>query len=347
MVVIPFGNEYGRRPIYLLGNLVAAITNVVAGYCSTWTGLMVTRGFNGLGAGSVMAMGAATICDMYFVHQRGTYMGIYTLALTSGAHVGISKQVTSKDTSNNRLQIAPLLGGFIAQSIGWRACFFIPGYIQLGTFVMTIFCLPETRYSPTYSASTTYLEQSYLQNLMFKKSKVPARRPRVRDFTRPFEMLKMASVFLPAVLYMACFGYGTVLFALTGAKLFTELYGFSTAQTGLMLSIPLLIGGVTGELNAGWVTDWLSNRHAQRNNGDRLPEARLTAIFGAILLPVGVIIEGVCLSHSKTASWVGSAFGMGIANMGLQIATTTIYAYTTDVSSVHPAYILRTRKYIC
>jgi MFS family permease len=135
---------------------------------------------------------------------------------------------------------------------------------------------------------------------------------------------------------MACFGYGTVLFALTGAKLFTELYGFSTAQTGLMLSIPLLIGGVTGELNAGWVTDWLSNRHAQRNNGDRLPEARLTAIFGAILLPVGVIIEGVCLSHSKTASWVGSAFGMGIANMGLQIATTTIYTYATDVSSVHP-----------
>ncbi|KAJ5160603.1 uncharacterized protein N7482_007607 [Penicillium canariense] len=316
LAVVPFANAYGRRPVYLLGNLIAAITNIIAGYCDTWAGIMITRVFNGLGAGAVIAMGAATICDLYFVHQRGVYMGIYTLALTSGAHV------------------APLLGGFIAQSLGWRSCFYIPGYIQLGTFVLTLFSLPETRYSAAHrSDSTPYLEQTYFQNLVFKRSKAPGRRPNLRDFYRPFEMLKLVAILCPAVLYMACFGYGTVLFALTGAKLFTTLYGFTTAQTGLMLSIPLLLGGITGEFSAGWVTDWLSNRHAKRNNGDRLPEARLTAIYGALFVPVGVIIEGVCLSHSETVSWVGSAFGMGIANMGLQIATTTIYAYATDVSS--------------
>ncbi|KAJ5518363.1 hypothetical protein N7453_000785 [Penicillium expansum] len=143
-------------------------------------------------------------------------------------------------------------------------------------------------------------------------------------------MLRFVAILIPATLYMACFGYGTVLFALTGASLFTKLYGFTTAETGLILSIPLLIGGGIGELSAGWVTDWLSNRHAQRHNGERLPESRLTAIWGALLIPIGLIIEGVCLSHADTVSWVGSAFGMGIANMGLQIATTTIYAYTTD-----------------
>ncbi|QKX54959.1 uncharacterized protein TRUGW13939_02049 [Talaromyces rugulosus] len=185
LVVAPFANAYGRRPVYLLGNLLAAITNIIAGYCDTWEGVMITRAFNGLGAGAVISMGAATICDLYFVHQRG-------------------------------------------------------------------------------------------------------------------------------------------------ANFFTELYGFTTAQTGLMLSIPLLIGGGAGELSAGWVTDWLSNRHAQRHNGERLPEARLTAIWAALLVPIGVIIEGVCLSHTDTISWIGSAFGMGIANFGLQIATTTIYAYLTD-----------------
>ena len=131
---------------------------------------------------------------------------------------------------------------------------------------------------------------------------------------------------------MTCFGYGSVLFALTGAKLFTEFYGFSTLQTGLMLSVPLLLGGIIGELCAGWVTDWLSNRHAQRNSGERLPEARLTAIWGTLLVPVGIVLEGVCLEYSSEVHWVGSAFGMGLAHMGLQIATTTIYAYTTDVS---------------
>lgn len=173
-----------------------------------------------------------------------------------------------------------------------------------------------------------------MQNIMFIRSKVPGRRPQIRDFTRPFEMLKFVAILIPATFYMACFGYGTVIFALTGASLFTELYGFTTAQTGLILSIPLLVGGGTGELGAGWVTDWLSNRHAQRHGGERLPEARLTAIWGALLIPIGLIIEGVCLSHADTVSWVGSAFGMGIANMGLQIATTTIYAYATDVSDV-------------
>lgn len=173
-----------------------------------------------------------------------------------------------------------------------------------------------------------------MQNIMFLRSKVPGGRPKIQDFTRPFKMLRFVAILIPATLYMACFGYGTVLFALTGASLFTKLYGFTTAETGLILSIPLLIGGGIGELSAGWVTDWLSNRHAQRHNGERLPESRLTAIWGALLIPIGLIIEGVCLSHADTVSWVGSAFGMGIANMGLQIATTTIYAYTTDVSQI-------------
>lgn len=141
------------------------------------------------------------------------------------------------------------------------------------------------------------------------------------------------AVLLPAALYMTCFGYGTVLFALTGANFFSKLYGFTTPQTGLMLSVPLITGGVLGEFGAGWVTDWLSNRYAVRHNGERLPEARLPAIWGSILIPIGLIVDGVCLAHSETVGWVGSAFGMGLSNMGLQIATTTIYAYTTEVGS--------------
>lgn len=51
---------------------------------------MVTRALNGLAAGSVIAVGAAAICDLYFTHQRGLYMGIYTLCLTNGPHVRIA-----------------------------------------------------------------------------------------------------------------------------------------------------------------------------------------------------------------------------------------------------------------
>lgn len=146
-------------------------------------------------------------------------------------------------------------------------------------------------------------------------------------------MLKFLLVGIPGTYYMTAFGYGSVIFATTGSQLFREFYGFTVSQTGLMLSIPLLIGCLIGEANAGWLIDWMVVKHAKKNNGEKSPEARLNALWFGLLVPIGLIIEGVCLTHHRTVSWVGSAFGMGIANLGLQAATTVTYAYTTDVGS--------------
>ena len=80
--------------------------------------------------------------------------------------------------------------------------------------------------------------------------------------------------------------------------------------------------------------------------GKRTPEPRLDALWLALLVPIGIIVDGVglpspnscsrtdafqvCVSHSKTSSWVGSAFGLGLANFGVQVAGTVTYTYTTD-----------------
>jgi MFS family permease len=61
--------------------------NIAAGYCNTWAGMMITRAIMGVAAGSTVAIGAATICDLYFQHERGLYIGIYTFFLTNGPHV--------------------------------------------------------------------------------------------------------------------------------------------------------------------------------------------------------------------------------------------------------------------
>ena len=153
-------------------------------------------------------------------------------------------------------------------------------------------------------------------------------------------MLKYISILIPGLYYMISFGYGTVLFAATGSSLFAKFYHLNVAQTGLLLSIPLLIGCLIGELNAGWVTDYMVYRYAKKNDGVRKPETRLDAIWPALLLPIGVIIDGVCLTHYKTVGWVGAAFGMGIACLGLQVATTVVYAYCTDVSHLTPSPLI-------
>jgi hypothetical protein len=67
----------------------------------------------------------------------------------------------------------------------------------------------------------------------------------------------------------------------------------------------------------------------RKHNGTPYPEARLTATLpGAFLLPLGIIIEGVCLG-SRT-HWSGPVLGIGIAAFGLQIVSTNIYAYLAD-----------------
>ena len=108
LFIAPLSNVYGRRPIYLAGNALAGLTNVIAGNTDKWNTILITRVFNGLGAGSTVAIGAATICDMYFMHERGVYMGIYAFFLTNGPH------------------FASLIGGFIAQSLSWQWCFSVP-----------------------------------------------------------------------------------------------------------------------------------------------------------------------------------------------------------------------------
>jgi hypothetical protein len=145
--------------------------------------------------------------------------------------------------------------------------------------------------------------------LTFRNHALPRRKLKAIDFWRNLYMLKYLAITLPGLYYMTAFGYGSVLFATTGSLLFKEFYDFSVAQTGLMLSIPLLVGCIIGEANAGWLTDWMVMRYAKKNDGVKMPEARLDALWFGLLVPIGVIIEGVCLSHFETVSWVGAAFG--------------------------------------
>ncbi|KAL1839601.1 hypothetical protein VTK73DRAFT_4003 [Phialemonium thermophilum] len=51
-------------------------------------------------------------------------------------------------------------------------------------------------------------------------------------------------------------------------------------------------------------------------------------IPATILLPLGTIVEGVCLE--RETHWIGVAMGIAIASTGLQIATTGVYTYTAE-----------------
>lgn len=98
---IPFANKYGRRPIYLGTTLLGFASILGCAYTQTFGQLIAARVFNGFFP-VAFTLGAATVVDLFFYHQRGRAMGFFTITMTNGSH------------------LAPIVGGLIGQYLGWR-----------------------------------------------------------------------------------------------------------------------------------------------------------------------------------------------------------------------------------
>lgn len=98
----PIANVYGRRPVYLISVAACIALLVASGRARTYAELMAFRALNGFFGGVPLGLGSATVCDMYFEHERGRYLGIYTLSLITGGH------------------LAPVIGGYIERDLQWR-----------------------------------------------------------------------------------------------------------------------------------------------------------------------------------------------------------------------------------
>ena len=179
-------------------------------------------------------------------------------------------------------------------------------------------------------------------------------------------MLKYPSILFPTIYYSIAFGAGSVLFAVTGSAAFGSIYKFvslpvrpipqqsfntnqaqDTVGVGLAIGLPTFIGTLIGELSAGPVSDRLLYNYRKKHGGEARPEARLQATWpGVFLLPIGIVIEGVCFQY-KT-HYMGPILGIGISAFGLQIVSTNIYAYVTDVSSLlFPSFVDENRRAFC
>lgn len=238
----------------------------------------------------------------------------------------------------NGAHVAALAGGPIAKYIGWRWCYWIPAIIFGINWLVLLFCLPETLYHRDNARGISHQKNdSWLQLFTFNRAQVK-RNVQLWDFTHTFHMLRYPSVLLPAFYYSIAFGLGSVLFAVTGSAAFGGIYHFDTVGVGLCIGLSTFIGTLIGEMAAGPVSDRLLYLYTKQHGGVPKPEARLQATWpGFVLLPAGVIIEGVCFQY-KT-HYMGPVMGIGIAAFGLQMLTTNIYAYMTDVCS--------TSYYVC
>jgi len=120
------GDRFGQKTIFMIGMAVFTLASLGCGLSTTITALILMRVVQGIGAALMTPQTQAMIVRLFPPSKRGAPMGLW------GAVSGVA------------MLIAPLLGGFLVDHIGWEAIFLInvpigvAGLILAGVFVPSL-----------------------------------------------------------------------------------------------------------------------------------------------------------------------------------------------------------------
>ena len=103
------GDRYSRKMLLAGGVGLWSLATVGAAFSADFYHMFFWRALLGLGEASYGVIAPALIADLFPIKQRGRAMGVYYLALPVGTALGY------------------ILGGKIADTLGWQAVFFVVG----------------------------------------------------------------------------------------------------------------------------------------------------------------------------------------------------------------------------
>jgi multidrug resistance protein len=122
----PLSDTYGRRPVYLAAMVITLISSIACAVAKSYGVQVFTRMLQGFGASGAIAVGAGSIADVFFLHERGLYNGIWIAITQSGPF------------------ISPMILGAVIEETDWRWSYWVMA-IFAGIFLILLFCcLPET-----------------------------------------------------------------------------------------------------------------------------------------------------------------------------------------------------------
>lgn len=340
-ILVPFSHKFGKRPVYLVASALVLST-------ASWQSSMNTIGeaygsqfLQGLAVSVTETIIQMTVADLYFVHERGTFNGIYMFVVAIG----------------NFIVLVP--AGYAAVNLGWRWVYRIVAIIAAVEFLMTLVLFEETNYTPPEcvlvseelselsvsvpseeahddekkqskeeavitSKREVFIDPEIQMAPLSKRLALYTYKPgRWQDFVRKLFTPFITLVSYPIVTF-AAIQYGCMLAFLSMASSTTANsfvlppYNFSPAGIG-NINISPMIGMLFGCLYGGWFNDktiiWLS----KRNNGVYEPEFRLySLIFANFTMTIGLFWFGITISHNvhwmvPTVAFAVIAFSYGAA----------------------------------
>jgi EmrB/QacA subfamily drug resistance transporter len=130
-ITVPFWGKlsdiYGRKPIFMIGIVIFLIGSALSGLSQNMAMLIMFRGIQGIGAGSLFPVALAVIGDLFTPAERGKYQGLF------GAVFGVA------------FVAGPLIGGFLTENVGWHWIFYVNIPIGIVALLVIQRLLPVVR----------------------------------------------------------------------------------------------------------------------------------------------------------------------------------------------------------
>ncbi|KFY74088.1 hypothetical protein V499_05870 [Pseudogymnoascus sp. VKM F-103] len=309
---MPLVNKYGRRPIYLASFSL---------YFATALWLSFTTSY------------ASFLAALFFLHERGAVMGMYSSALSCGVAGGI------------------IISGLITIHNTWRTIYYVATALIGALLLLVFLTFPETSYNRDPSmvniseaslaqekpgCSGEYLEsesipatpkrKSYLQELKIYSGTYTSEKLS-HLFIRPLALIILPPVLWGSLVMSVTIGF---LVAVTSnvAPAYNTAYGFQPWQTGLCF-FSAIVGSLVGIYMGGHLTDKMADWFTKRNGGLREPEMRLPSIVVSLITtPLGLVLFGVGIQYKL--HWMCPTVGLGLLNFSIVQATNVSLVYTID-----------------
>lgn len=343
MVLAPFSEINGRRPVFIATGLLFVICQLSCALTQSFGGMLAARFFLGCGGSTFSTMVGGILADIWETSERNTAMTLFTGATLFGTGLG------------------PLVSGFVAQNVDWRWVFYLQ-IITSGTLValVTIF-FKETRGSILLSRKAKKLNRWYQQledagciGMEATSPKGDVRCQRIRwkvksdedrvslgrmiavSLYRPVHLLFTEPVVFWFSLWIS-FSWA-VLYLQFGALplVYEKNHGFDLQQTGAIFSA-ICIGGIISTPLSIYQEKW-AVRHNPEKFGSS-PEGRLYfTAFESALMPIGLFWFGWTCYPS--IHWIVPTIAVTVQTIGIFSIYLAVFNYTADVYHVYASSAL-------
>lgn len=289
----------GRNPIYISTLGIFILIQFPIALATNVETVIVFRFLSGVLGSPVLAIGGATLSDIYLPRRRSYAVGLWELSAWAAPTIG------------------PLVGGLAAQTWGWRWTIWELTIMNFVMFLIVFCFLPETsasnilfrraRQSGSSPGDATTEKSAAKEPIfaMIAASMQNLGRPFTLCFREPICLLLNTYTALSTGLFFAWFE--------TLPLVFANVYKFDLVHTGLA-SLGLLVGATTSYLC--YLTYFRCSEGKKINNwGIIKPEERFVPLMaGCAFMPMGLFVFG--WTAKEDVPCLVPVMGVGMFSLG-------------------------------